>query len=153
MEQTVALWSAFEGEVLSSINTPVYNNAVLVDMNEDRDDGTFPRVSDWTRAVNQIEDSGISAWINRWTHKRLKLEIDMGEYKIIRKSKDDTDAILEFKEPITVKLGKIGDKLQTAQVKRMSGEFFHDYYFTKHGRQDKIANGFEVWFSIQEYLE
>lgn len=153
MEQTVALWSAFEGEVLCSINTPVYNNAILVDMNGDTDDGTFPRLSDWTRAVNQIEDSGISAWINRWTNKRLKLEIDMGEYKIIRKAKDDTDAILEFKEPITVKLGKIGDKLQTAQVKRMSGEFFHDYYFTKNGRQDKIANGFEVWFSIQEYLE
>jgi hypothetical protein len=151
---TLFLWNAIkDGEILSSINTSMYDHAILVDVNEDVDDGTFPTLASYTRTVNQIEDNGISAWINRWTRKRSKLEIDMGEYLIIRKAKDDTDAILEFKEPIQVKLGKIGDKLHTAPVKRMKGEFFHDYFFTKGGRQNKIANGFEIWFSIQEYME
>jgi hypothetical protein len=151
---TLCLWNAIEeGEILSSINTSGYDNAVIIDVNQDVDDGTFPTLASYTRAVNQIEDDGISAWINRMTRKKSKLEIDLGEYKIIRTAPHETTAILEFKEPIEVKLGKIGDRLHTAPVKRIKGEFFHEYFFTKGGRQDKIANGFEIWFSIQEYME
>jgi hypothetical protein len=34
----------------------------------------------------------------------------------------------------------------------MKGEFTHDWFWTRNGRQDKMANGFEIWFSIKEYL-
>ena len=153
MERTNNLWTAVEEKGIL-VTRPVngYDNAVLVDQHEDVDDGTFPRVADWTRTVNQIEDSGIQAWINRWTRKRSKLEIDLGEFKIIRESADSAEATLHFKEPITVWLAKIGETNITSPVTKIKGEFFHDYYFIKGGRQDKIANGFEVWFSIKEYL-
>ena len=152
MEKTVNLWAAIDGEVLCGITTVGMDNAVLVDINQDTDDGTFPTVASYTRAVNQIEDNGISAWINRWTRKKSKLEIDLGDYKIIREDAADTEAVIEFKEPIEVWHTQVGETQVTSKVKKIKGEFFHDYFWTRAGRQDKIANGFEVWFSIEGYL-
>lgn len=39
------------------------------------------------------------------------------------------------------------------KVKRIKGEFCHDWFWTRNGRQSKIANGYEIWFNVQEYLE
>jgi hypothetical protein len=153
MEKTVNLWAAIDGEVLCGMETRGFSNVVLVDINQDTDDGTFPTVASYTRAVNQIEDHGISAWINRMTRKKSKLEIDLGDFTIIREDTADTEAVIEFKEPIEVWHAKVGETQVTSKVKKIKGEFFHDYFWTKAGRQDKIANGFEVWFSIGEYLE
>ena len=35
------------------------------------------------------------------------------------------------------------------QKLKIKGEFTHDWFFNKKGRQDKIANGFEIWFEVQ----
>jgi hypothetical protein len=35
----------------------------------------------------------------------------------------------------------------------MTGEFTHDWFWRNNGRQDKVANGFEIWFNIKECLE
>jgi hypothetical protein len=153
MKKTVNLWGAIDGEVLCGRDMDGFSNAVQVDINQDTDDGTFPTLASYTRAVNQIEDNGISAWINRMTRKKSKLEIDLGEFKIIREDAADTGAVIEFKEPIEVWHAKVGETQVTSKVKKIKGEFFHDYFWTRAGRQDKIANGFEVWFSIEEYLE
>lgn len=153
MEKTTDLWNAIDnGIALVGRPTVGYDNSILIETNEDVDDGTFPRVADWTRAINQIEDDGITAWINRWTRKRSKLEIDLGEFKIIRTNPASPYAVIEFKEPITVWHAQVGETPVTSKVKKIEGEFFHDYYFKRNGRQDRIANGFEVWFSIKEYL-
>jgi hypothetical protein len=153
MEKTVNLWGAIDGEVLCGITTVGMDNAVLFDINEDTDDGTFPTLASYTRAINRIENEGITSWLNRMTRKKSKLVIDLGEFKIIRDGAASTEAIIEFEKPIEVWHAKVGETQVTSQVKRIKGEFFHDYFFKKSGRQDKIANGFEVWFSIGEYLE
>jgi hypothetical protein len=75
------------------------------------------------------------------------------DLKIIRDSKWDSEATLEFKEPIDVVIGKIGEKLIIEKVKKIRGEFQHDWFWTRNGRQDKIANGYEIWFVINSYLE
>ena len=46
----------------------------------------------------------------------------------------------------------MGDTDITAAVKRVRGEFDHDYFFKKNGRQQEFANGFEIWFKVNEYL-
>jgi hypothetical protein len=153
MESTAILWTALNGEVLCGKEVCGYSNVVIVDAHQDTDDGTFPTLASYTRAVNRIEKEGITSWINSMTKKKSKLVIDFWDFKIIRDHADSTEAVIEFEEPIEVELGKIGDRLCTAQVKRMRGEFFHEYFWTKHGRQSKRANGFEILFSIKEYLE
>lgn len=153
MTKTCNLWNAMDdGTALVGIPTGGYDNSILIEVSEDTDDGTFPTLASYTRTINQIEDTGISAWINRWTRKKSKLEIDLGDYKIIREDKYSTTAILEFKEPITIWHTQVGETPVTSKVKRIEGELFHDYYFTRNGRQNKIANGFEVWFSMTKYL-
>jgi hypothetical protein len=78
--------------------------------------------------------------------------IEAYDVTIFRKHDWDTEATIEFKEPITVVMGKVGDVEITAQVKKVRGEFDHDYFFKKNGRQQELANGFEIWFKVNEYL-
>jgi hypothetical protein len=80
------------------------------------------------------------------------LEIEYDGVKIIRDSKWDNQAILEFKEPIEVVIGQIGDKPIIEKVTKIGGEFVHDWFWSKNGRQDKIANGYEIWFVIGNYI-
>jgi len=45
--------------------------------------------------------------------------------------------------------GYVGERAVIEKVKKIEGEFTHDWFFKKSGRQDKIANGFEIWFEVQ----
>jgi hypothetical protein len=80
------------------------------------------------------------------------LELDFCGVKITRGSQWDCKAILEFPEPIDVIMGHVGEKAIIEKVKRIQGDFTHDWFFRKSGRQDKIANGFEIWFEVEKYL-
>jgi hypothetical protein len=155
METTHRIWEildegvTFEG---ADLRHSFINNAMLFEISEDTDDGTFPRVSDYTRFANSLDGDGTSYFLNRLSRKKNKLELDFCGVKITRESQWDTKAILEFPEPIGVVMGYVGEKAIIEKVKRIQGEFTHDWFFKKSGRQDKIANGFEIWFEVEKYL-
>jgi hypothetical protein len=155
MKTSHSLWHIIDdGEVLEPVKSSCSSIArgILFEISQDSDDGTFPRVSDYTRFVNKLEEEGTSYFLNRCTRKRNKLKIDFMGVTIIREKDWDDRAILEFEKPIQVAMGKIGDELVIREVKRIRGEFNHDYFWVNNGRQDKMANGFEIWFNIHEYL-
>ena len=155
MTTTHSIWEILDGGVTFEpvdLKSSFIKNAMLFEISEDTDDGTFPRVSDYMRFANSLDSDGTSYFINRLTRKKNKLELDFCGVKITRGSQWDCKAILEFPEPIEVIIGHVGEKAIVEKVKRIQGEFTHDWFFKKSGRQDKIANGFEIWFEVEKYL-
>lgn len=153
METTHSIWGVFDKEgPLKGIKMDFGNNCILFEVSQDTDDGTYPTVASYMRDANGLDDEGASHFLNRLTRKKNKLEIEYDGVKIIRDSKWDNQAILEFKEPIDVVIGQIGDKPIIEKVTKIGGEFTHDWFWSKRGRQDKIANGYEIWFVIGKYI-
>lgn len=153
METTHSIWGVFDKEgPLKGIKMDFGNNCMLFEVSQDTDDGTYPTVASYTRDANGLDEEGASHFINRLTRKKNKLEIEYDGVKIIRESKWDNQAILEFKEPIEVVIGQVGDKPIIEKVTKIGGEFTHDWFWSKGGRQDKIANGYEIWFVIGKYI-
>lgn len=155
MTTTHSIWEILdEGLTFEPVDlkSSFIKNAMLFEISEDTDDGTFPRVSDYTRFANSLDSDGTSYFINRLSRKKNKLELDFCGVKITRGGQWDCKAILEFPEPIDVIMGHVGEKAIVEKVKRIQGEFTHDWFFKKSGRQDKIANGFEIWFEVEKYL-
>ena len=154
METTHSIWEVTDMQMpFKGIMFGESQNAMLFDIHEDTDDGTYEKVADWKRIVKKLDSDGTSFFINRLASgKRKKTLIEAYDVTIFRKNDWDTDAIIEFKEPIIVHIGKVGDTDITAAVKRIRGEFDHDYFFKKNGRQHDFANGFEIWFKVNEYL-
>lgn len=153
METTHTIWGVFDKEgPFKGIKMDFGNNCMLFEVSQDTDDGTYPTVASYTRDANGLDEEGASHFINRLTRKKNKLEIEYDGVKIIRDSKWDNQAILEFKEPIEVVIGQIGDKPIIEKVTKIGGEFVHDWFWSKNGRQDKIANGYEIWFVIGNYI-
>jgi hypothetical protein len=155
MTTTHSIWEILdEGVTFEPVDlkSSFIKNAMLFEISEDTDDGTFPRVSDYTRFANSLDSDGTSYFLNRLSRKKNKLELDFCGVKITRGSQWDCKAILEFPEPIDVIMGYVGEKAIVEKVKRIEGEFTHDWFFKKSGRQDKIANGFEIWFEVEKYL-
>ncbi len=153
METAHSIWGVLDGDgPLKGIKMHFGNNCMLFEVSQDTDDGTYPTVASYTRDANGLDDEGASHWINRLTRKKDKLEVDYDGVKITRDSKWDNAAILEFKEPIDVVLGFDGDRPMVVKVKKIGGEFTHDWFWNKSGRQSKIANGYEIWFVINAYL-
>ena len=156
METTHTIWDIIEEDKTLLPHSGGYTSGIrkgiLFEISDDNEDGTYPRVSDYTRLVNQIDNDGTYAWINRLTRKRNKKSIDFDGCTIKRTSDCDNEAIIEFKTPIKVIFGYVGDEPIVKEVSRIKGEFTHDWFWTKNGRQDKIANGFEIWFNIKEFL-
>lgn len=154
METTHSIWEVTDMELpFKGIKFMESQNAMLFDIHEDTDDGTYEKVADWKRMVKKLDSDGTSFFLNQLARgKRKKTLIEAYDVTIFRKNDWDTDAIIEFKEPIIVHIGKVGDTDITAAVKRVRGEFDHDYFFKKNGRQQEFANGFEIWFKVNEYL-
>lgn len=153
METTHSIWGVFDKDgPFKGIKMDFGNNCMLFEVSQDTDDGTYPTVASYTRDANGLDGEGASHFLNRLTRKKNKLEIEYDGVKIIRDSKWDNQAILEFKEPIDVVVGQVGDKLIIEKVTKIGGEFTHDWFWSKGGRQDKIANGYEIWFVIGEYI-
>jgi len=154
METTHSIWEVTDMEMpFKGIGFNGSQNAMLFDIHEDTDDGTYEKAADWKRTVKKLDSDGTSFFLNQLARgKRKKTLIEAYDVTIFRKNDWDTDAIIEFKEPIIVHIGKVGDTDITAAVKRIRGEFDHDYFFKKNGRQQDLANGFEIWFKVNEYL-
>ena len=157
METTHRIWDILdEGTLLLPITLKYSNHiqdAILIDISQDSDDGIFPRVSDWTRFANKIDNDGIYRFLNGLTRKKNKLKIRYDRCTIIRDRDWEDEAVIEFDTPVKVVFGHVGDEPIIKEVKKIKGEFTHDWFWTKCGRQDKIANGIEVYFNIHEYLE
>lgn len=154
METAHSIWEVTDMKLpFKGVKFLECGNAMLFDIHEDTDDGTYERVADWKRFLNKLDNEGTAFFINKLaTNKRKKTMIEAYDVTIFRKHDQDTEATIEFKEPITVVMGKVGDVEITAQVKKIRGEFDHDYFFKKNGRQHDLANGFEIWFKVNEYL-
>ena len=158
METTHTIWDIIEEDkVLDPYNgghsSSFIKKAILFEISDDNEDGTYPRVCDYVRLTNRIEADGTSVWVNRLTSKKNKKIIDYWGCKIERSADYETEATIEFKTPIKVIFGYIGEDPIVKEVKKIKGEFTHDWFWTRNGRQDKIANGFEIWFNINEFLE
>ena len=153
MTTTHTIWGILDGDgPLKGVKFGTSNNAIQIEVSQDTDDCTYPRLCDYMRDINALENEGASHFLNRLTRKKNKLKIAYEGVTIIRDSKWSTDAVLEFKEPIDVVVGTVGERLIIEKVQRIKGEFDHDYFWTKNGLQDKVANGYEIWFKIKEYL-
>ena len=153
METVHSIWNVLDGDgPFKGIKTDFGNNCMMFEVSQDTDDGTYPTVASYTRNANSLDREGASHFLNKLTRKKEKTQVDYDGVKIIRNSKWDTKAILEFKEPIDVVIGQIGDKKIIEKVTKIEGEFQHDWFWTRNGRQDKIANGYEIWFVIENYI-
>lgn len=147
MKTSHSIWEIEEGAAICALD-----RGILFEISEDTDDGWYPTVASWVKAVTRLDENGADSWINSLTRKKNKGKIDYCGVTIVRSAEWCTAAIIEFNEPVTVVMGKVGDTLVTAQVSRIQGEFEHDFYFRRKGRQNKVANGFEIWFKPTSYL-
>ncbi|CAB4175101.1 hypothetical protein UFOVP972_112 [uncultured Caudovirales phage] len=153
METTHSIWGLLDGDgPLKGIKTSIGTNCILFEISQDTDDGTYPTVASYTRDANRLDEEGASHFLNKLTRKKDKTQLDYDGVKIIRDSKWDSEATLEFKEPIDVVLGFDGDRPMMVKVKKIRGEFHHEFFWTRNGRQDRIANGYEIWFVIGNYI-
>ena len=156
---THTIWGIEDGEILEpkelKLRTDI-NKGILFESSEDSDDGTYPLIMHYVSLVNKIDKDNSSVWLNKIANSlstKNRLDIDYGVCRIVRKTTYDTKAILIFKEPIDVLITKIGEKNIIEKVSEIQGEFTHDYFWTRNGRQSKIANGFEIWFNIKKFLK
>lgn len=155
-ETTFNWWNIIEGTTLKPFSGNHYSDikqGILFETHEDGDDGTFPRVSDWSRFVNSLDNDGTGSWLRRIAGKKRGLKIKYDGALLRRDGKFSDRVVIEFDKPVNVVFGTVGNELVTKEVKSIAGEFMHEYYWTKRGRQDKIANGVEIWFEIREYIE
>lgn len=97
-----------------------------------------------------MESDGTSAFLDWYCGKKIKS--DNGYCVITRKTKYGVDATIEFKSPITIVFGKVGEELVTKQVSKITGEFTHEWFWMKgERRQNRYANGFEIFFDCQTF--
>lgn len=156
MSTSHTIWDVIEeGKVLKPYSGDGHHikQAILFEMSDDNEDGTYPRVSDYVRLANRLDNDGTYAWVNRLTRKRNKTKIEFFGATITRSNDWSTEAVIEFKDPIEVVFGYVGEDPIIQKVKKIEGEFTHDWFWMKNGRQSNIANGFEIWFNIKKFLE
>jgi hypothetical protein len=151
VETTFQLYKVIEdGEVfkpLKSVNQ-IPGKFLSFEYFQDTDDGTFLRVSDYTRLVNRMENYGTAEYLT-WAGSR-KLQFDTGYCQVIRESKYSTKATLLFPRPIQMILDYVNDQPILTEVDRIEGEFTHEWGWLKKGRQDKLANAVEIYFDCQQ---
>lgn len=153
-ETTHTVWGILdEGGPFEGVKTDFGRNCMLFEVSQDTDDGTYPTLASYMRDANALDREGASHFLNRLTRKKDKTKIEYDGVTIVRDSKWTEEAVLEFKEPIEVVMGRVGDKPVIQRVKKIKGEFQHDWFWTRNGRQEKIANGYEIWFRVDEYIE
>ena len=155
MKKTVhQVWGILDGNgPFEGVKKDFGRNCMLFEVSQDTDDGTYPTLASYMRDANALDREGASHFLNRLTRKKDKTKIEYEGVTVVRDSKWTGDAVLEFKEPIEVVMGRVGDRPVIQRVKKIKGEFQHDWFWTRNGRQEKIANGYEIWFRVDEYLE
>lgn len=71
----------------------------------------------------------------------------------LNQSEYSDEATIVFAHPIEIIVAYIGENPIKINVKQITGHFALEWFWTKNGRQNKIANGFEVYFNIEKYEE
>lgn len=154
MKTVHSIWNVLDGDgTFKGIKTDFGNICMLFEVSQDTDDGTYPTVASYTRDANALDREGASHFLNRLTRKKDKTLLEYDGVKIIRENKWTEEAVLEFKEPFETLFAYIGETPVVRDVKKIKGRFEVDWFWTKNGRQDRIANGYEIWFVIESYLE
>ncbi len=121
-----------------------------LETSSDDEDGTYPLIMHYVTLVNKMDKEGTSAYLNHIGGKD-KLNISWNGCKIIRASKWDDKATIVFDTPITMIFGYVGEEPITREVKQIEGEFTHEWFWMKKGRQSKVANGFSIFFDCQKF--
>lgn len=138
---------------------PDSENRIWIDNHCDTDDGTFPRVSDYTRRLKRMEFHGGAADILNWMGNR-RMKFSMDGYSIARKDTVSSNAVIIFDGLIHVSMGHIFElnnegfmvkKPVTSLINRIRGHFEYEFFWSKNGRQDKVANGFEIYFVCEQF--
>lgn len=129
---------------------------IYIDTTEDGDDGTWSRVSDYVKFCNKVDNRDYRAVQNFLVGKRKKL--DCGEFILSKETIQYADGLMiEFKKPQKVVFGSYTKDnktvLVTEEIKAVKGKLSHDFYYFKNtGRQDKIANGIELFIEELEFI-
>lgn len=152
---THCVWTLMEEEnaILDPARNGTVRRGILFEISSDDEDGTYPRVSDYKRYVNSLDREGTNYFLNRLTKKKNKKLLEFEGIKIKRSADWDDHAEIIFPKPIRVRLENIGKRKIIENVTKLRGRFLHDYFWSKKGRQHDVANGFEIWFDIEEYVE
>jgi len=128
------------------------SEVIIFDWIEDSFDGIFPRVSDYKRLANRMDNYGVAEFLTWISLRNKKTIASTGYCTIERESKWDSKATITFTEPITVKFAQINEEQITGKVNRITGEFSLDWFWMKNGRQNEIANAFEIYFKCDQYF-
>ena len=135
---------AEDGEILQ-----LKDGQLHIDTTEDSDDGTWLRVSDYTRFANKVDSHDTEAIQNFLIGARRK-KLDWGAFILEKDSFDGL--IITFKEPIQVCFGEVGGNPVIQKVSKLKGEITYDFFRTRNGRQDTIANGIEFLLENIEFI-
>jgi hypothetical protein len=135
METTNSFYSvAFDGDALD-ISWKVFFEDYSDDM-----DGIFPRVNEWTRFANKIQNDGIGWWIEKhWKFYEVidrieKMDGYGDQYKIF------------FQIPLPIIFGQIWEKQIIENANGIEITISYEWYWTKNARQNKIANWISIFF-------
>ena len=80
MKAVHSIWNLLDGDgPLRGIKTDFGQSCMLFEVSQDTDDGTYPRLCDWMRDANALDENGSSHFINRLTRKKDKLTIPFYE--------------------------------------------------------------------------
>ena len=142
---------AEDGAILELAQGPYGGKAdrVYIDQTEDSDDGTWLRVSDYTRFCNKV-DEGDTRAIQNFLVGGKRTKCDWGHF-ILEKDSDD-GLIVTFKSPTKVHFGHIGEKPILEEVTKLRGKISYEFFWSRNGRQDKIANGIEFFLEDVEFI-
>jgi hypothetical protein len=155
ISKSSTIWEINDGEAFDPIKS-IHNGAttgmlMLWDVHEDSDDGTFPRVSDWTRLCNRISNSGVSEYLTWISNKKGNLVAKTYYGTIERTAKYSNEAVITLSKPIQVIFGEVNGEPIIKEVDKIHGEFHCDWYWRQNGRQDKYANGLEIFFNCKKF--
>lgn len=155
IEKSAQLFRIIEDECLfNPILRVNYESGMFlsVEYMDDMEDGTFPRVSDWTRLVNRIDKYGVSEYLTWASRDKNKLIIDLGHCKIIRDSKTSDSGTIIFEKPIQVIVATLNNEPVTISANQIEGSFTFEWLWSKKGRQDITANAIEIYFNCKNFI-
>jgi hypothetical protein len=152
MESTASIWDIVECEELfepwNSVNQ-ISGKFLRFDVFEDTEDGTFPRVQDYTRLVKAMDSEGIEAYL-RWIGKS-KMKFNAGYCRVVRDNRWGGDAYLLFDKPIKMIVAEVNETPIIAEVNKIYGEFTYEWYWLRKGRQEVYANGCNIYFDCKKF--
>jgi hypothetical protein len=151
METSTQLFRIVEdGAVFEPRNHVHYAGRYMnIETSTDDEDGTYPEVKDYIELIDKMDADGTDAWLN-WCSSGNALDIDLGYCRVVRDTEYAVEARLEFPEPIKMKVAEVNGEPVLVDVDTIEGEFTHEWFFTKSGRQDEKANGFDIYFDCKK---